>query len=188
MSEEKKLTKLETLLEMNVNHLTEKKGQFTYLSWANAWKEFIKIYPEATYTVHKNEQEIPCFGNAEMGYMTYTSVTANGLTHQMWLPVLNFKNKPILKPNMFDVNTSVMRCLVKCLAMFGLGIYIYAGEDLPVEPEKKPSKKELTPEMPDMWKNAIISVKETNGFEAIEKRAFISDKNKELLREAADVF
>lgn len=125
------MEKLEKLLELNVNNFTEKKNGLTYLSWANAWKEFVKVYPSAKYEIVKNEDGLPTFGNESMGYMVYTTVTVDELTHEMWLPVLDFRNKAVLKPSMFDVNKSVMRCLTKNLAMFGLGLYIYAGEDLP---------------------------------------------------------
>lgn len=119
------------LLELDVNAKTEKKGKLTYLSWAWAWSEFIKVYPEAKYNVKKNENGVPIFGDKTMGFMVYTDVTVGELTHEMWLPVMDHKNKAIMEPNMFDVNKTIMRCLTKNLAMFGLGLYIYAGEDLP---------------------------------------------------------
>jgi len=123
------------LLEMNVNEYTEMKGKLTYLSWSNAWKEFIKISPEATYKILKNDLGLPYFGNPQHGYMVFTEVTAEGLTHEMWLPVMDFKNKSMLVPTTFDVNKAIMRCLTKNLAMFGLGLYIYSGEDLPEIPK-----------------------------------------------------
>lgn len=142
-----------TLLSLNVNDKTEKKKSgyqtLTYLSWSFAWSEFVKIYPEATYEIVKNDNGLPYFLD-DCGAMCYTKVTANGLTHEMWLPVMDGANKPMRKEtykytvksgektcqaiNMFDVNKTVMRCLVKNLAMFGLGLYIYAGEDLPEPP------------------------------------------------------
>ncbi len=148
------------LLSLNVNDKTEQKGQgksaLTYLSWSFAWSEFVKVYPDATYEIIKNENGLPYFVDGS-GAMCYTKVTANGLTHEMWLPVMNGANKtmkltpytykvkdwktkqmvekPVEALTMFDVNKTVMRCLVKNLAMFGLGLYIYAGEDLPEEKE-----------------------------------------------------
>ena len=157
------------LLSLNVNDKTEQKGQgrnaLTYLSWSFAWSEFVKVYPNATYEIVKNENGLPYFVD-ESGAMCYTKVTANGLTHEMWLPVMNGANKAMkLTPytykvkdyksgafvdktvdslTMFDVNKTVMRCLVKNLAMFGLGLYIYAGEDLPEERElTEEEKKEI---------------------------------------------
>lgn len=131
---------------IDVSKMTEEKNGLTYLSWAMAWKEFCKVYPNARYEIVKNENNLPYFKDDEVGYMVYTRVTVDELTHEMWLPVLDFKNKPMMKPNMFDINKTVMRCLTKNLAMFGLGLHVYTGEDLPSEddtPEpKQPKKKE----------------------------------------------
>lgn len=122
-----------TLVEMNVNDYTEQKGDLTYLSWSFAWHKFKEICPDATYEIRKNVDGLPIFGNEVMGYMVYTSVTAGDLTYEMWLPVMDNRNKAITAPMMTDINKTVMRCLVKNIAMFGLGLYIYAGEDLPRE-------------------------------------------------------
>ena len=153
------MNKLNELLELNVNGMTEKKSGLTYLSWANAWKEFIKVYPNATYTIKKNPNGVPVFGDST-GYIVFTTVTVEDLTHEMWLPVMNGANKAMkleaytyktkygekeVEPmSMFDVNKTVMRCLTKNLAMFGLGLYIYAGEDLPVAPEEYNQPKDVS--------------------------------------------
>lgn len=150
MAEKKAKTDFEKLYEINVNDKTEKKEGLTYLSWAWAWAEFKKVHPDATYEVKKFEGGIPYAYDENTGYMVYTSVTVDDLTHEMWLPVMDshnkaMKNKPYevktkyssftVKPaTMFDINKAIMRCLTKNLAMFGLGLYIYAGEDLP-EPD-----------------------------------------------------
>jgi len=135
------------LLSLNVNGKTEKKNGLTYLSWAWAWAEFIKVYPNATYKIMKNESNFATFGNNEQGYMCYTEVdNGEGLTHEMWLPVMDFKNKSILNPTTFDVNKTIMRCLTKNLAMFGLGLYIYAGEDLPEDALPQEEQKKTTKE------------------------------------------
>lgn len=139
--------KFAELYSLDVNKYVEKKQGLSYLSWAYAWAEFKKIYPDATYTVKKDEQGRCYFGDESIGYMVYTSVSAGDLTYEMWLPVMdnanksmklqayNYKTKSGEKSveaiSMFDINKAVMRCLVKNLAMFGLGLYIYAGEDLP---------------------------------------------------------
>lgn len=124
--------KFEEIYQIDVSDKTEKKGNLTYLSWAYAWAEFKKVYPEAAYKV-KTFDGLPYVKDENVGYMVYTEVTAGGLTYEMWLPVMDHTNKVIMKPNMFDINKTVMRCLAKNLAMFGLGLYIYAGEDLPTE-------------------------------------------------------
>lgn len=121
---------MQQLLDVNVEAQVEQKNGMSYLSWANAWREIIKIYPNAKYEVVKDEVKSPLFGSETLGYMVYTKVTLEELTREMWLPVMDFRNKAILKPTMVDVNKSIMRCLTKNLAMFGLGMELYAGEDL----------------------------------------------------------
>ena len=127
--------KLDKLLALDVNNKTEKKNNLTYLSWAWAWAEFLKVYPLATYTIKKNENGMPYFKDGS-GAFVFTSVTAENITHEMWLPVMNHSNKAIKDPDAFEINKTAMRCLTKNLAMLGLGLYIYAGEDLP-EPSKE---------------------------------------------------
>lgn len=139
--------KFAELYSLDVNKYVEKKNDLSYLSWSYAWAEFKKIYPDATYEVKKDEQGRCYFGDENIGYMVYTTVSAGGLAYEMWLPVMDGANKAMKAQaytyqarygeksveamTMFDVNKTVMRCLVKNLAMFGLGLYIYAGEDLP---------------------------------------------------------
>lgn len=137
----KEITK--TLINMDVSEYTQKKGGLTYLSWAHAWREILKAYPEAIYAVKKDENGQCWFGNHNEGFMVYTTVTIENVTREMWLPVMDFRNKTMLEPSTFDINKAVMRCLTKNLAMFGLGIYIYNGEDLPeqVVKEKKEKKE-----------------------------------------------
>ena len=164
------MTVFDTLNSLNVNEHTEQKdtgkAKLTYLSWPWAWAEVKKRYPDAHYEVIKNERGLPYFADERLGIMVYTTVTIDGVTHEMWLPVMDGNNLAMrfdqyevatkyktftVKPaTMFDVNKAVMRCLVKNLAMFGLGLYIYAGEDLPEtesaeEPVKVEKKPELTP-------------------------------------------
>jgi hypothetical protein len=146
MTRRSNMSKFEELYNLNVNGKTEQKNGLTYLSWAWAWAEFKKVYPEATYEVVKFDG-LPYAYDTNTGYMVYTKVTADGITHEMWLPVMDganhamkseryeiqtkYKKIPVEPATMFDVNKTIMRCLTKNLAMFGLGLYIYAGEDLP---------------------------------------------------------
>lgn len=136
--------KFEDVYAINVNDKTEKKGNLTYLSWAFAWAEFKKIYPEATYKINEFDGTF-CSGNEKMGYMVQTQVTAGDMTYEMWLPVMDGRNNAILQPKMTEINKTIMRCLTKNLAMFGLGLYIYAGEDIPDSPKsfERITKKEL---------------------------------------------
>jgi hypothetical protein len=126
--------KFEEVYAINVNDKTEKKGNLTYLSWAFAWAEFKKVYPDATYKINEFDGTF-CSGNEKMGYMVQTEVTAGERTYEMWLPVMDSRNNAILQPKMTEINKTIMRCLTKNLAMFGLGLYIYAGEDLPEMPK-----------------------------------------------------
>jgi hypothetical protein len=122
------------LLKINVNDHTEKKNNLTYLSWAWAWAEALKADPAATFKVEMYTDEhgmvVPymSLGNS---FMVWVTVTVFGKPITCQLPVLDYRNKCVVDPNAFDVNTSIMRCLVKGIALHGLGLYIYAGEDLP---------------------------------------------------------
>ena len=150
--------KFEEIYNIDVNDYVEQKGNLNYLSWAFAWREFKKVYPGAKYAVDKFDGSY-CTGNEKMGYMVRTEVTADDITYEMWLPVMNHQNKTILTPVMTEINKTIMRCLTKNLAMFGLGLYIYAGEDLPNDKdgdngeEKKPSQnRQISPNSNDRKK------------------------------------
>lgn len=115
----------EHLKQFNVNEYTEQRGEFTYLSWSHAWEIVMRDYPTAQYELLDDVT----FADGSMEVRT--KVTINNLSHIMWLPVMDYRNRAIKAPNSFDINKARMRCLVKNLAMFGLGLYIYSGEDLP---------------------------------------------------------
>jgi len=137
----KEQTTFEKLSAINVNAHVEKKKDLTYLSWAWAWSETKKACPDATYRIGATDYD------EVLGFMCHTEVTIAGETLEMWLPVMDGANKSMKKEaytystrygdksvegaTTFDINKTIMRCLVKNLAMFGMGIYIYAGEDLP---------------------------------------------------------
>lgn len=149
----------EELYALNVNENTEKKNGLTYLSWAWAVAEVLKKVPDMTYEIMRFENNLPYVYDENTGYMVFTKVTMQGITREMWLPVMDGANKTMLdheytyqvkdyktgevkektvaKATMFDINKTIMRCLTKNLAMFGLGLYIYAGEDLPEEEATK---------------------------------------------------
>ena len=139
-----------TLSAIDCKEHIETKGGFSYLSWSWAWAMVKENYPDATYrllddTVFSDgTMEV----RVEVTIHERVSVTSgmggvvfNSLSHTMWLPVLDFKNKAISKPNAFDINSARMRCLVKCLAMHGLGHYIYAGESAPQERQIEETKQ-----------------------------------------------
>lgn len=158
-ADERRAIYFDALYSLDLRDKVEKYNDLTYLSWANAWAEFKRCYPSATYRIIKTpETNLPYFADPSVGIMVYTEVCVDGITHEMWLPVMNSANKAMkLEPytyqvwdkdkrqyvdktvqaaTMFDINKTIMRCLVKNLAMFGLGLYIYAGEDVP---ESEPS-------------------------------------------------
>ena len=118
------------LLKINVNDHIEKKNNLSYLSWAWAWAEVLKIDSAARYTVHEYDG-LPLVYLKDQTGMVKVSVEIKGDIKTCLLPVLDHRNQPIQNPNAFAVNTSIMRCLAKCIALHGLGLYIYAGEDLP---------------------------------------------------------
>jgi len=109
------------LLDMNVNDLTEKKNKLTYLSWAKAWRIILEEYPDATYTIKKNPEGTPEFGNSKFGYMVYTDVTIEGITREMWLFVMDGANKSLkdepytylLKPTSLKVIKLLQLLLLK---------------------------------------------------------------------------
>ncbi len=148
------------LTSLNLSDRTESKNGLSYISWANAWKAFKEVYPTASYRVIRDPNtNLPYFVDPGIGIMVMTEVTADGLTYSMWLPVMDGTNKAMKteaytyqvwdKTNrkyidkkvdaasMFDINKTLMRCLVKNLSMFGLALYIYAGEDLPESMESQ---------------------------------------------------
>lgn len=185
-SEEKVLTTFEKLSAINVNAKAEKKNNLTYLSWAWAWSEVKKVCPDATYQMGETEYD------ETLGFMCHSSVTIDGETLSMWLPVMDGANKSMMREaysyttrygekqvagaTMFDLNKTMMRCLVKNLAMFGMGIYIYAGEDMPesnnnnvVEAQEKAKatsvQNKKAPKLnlkkgDDNWDNVMSYVKE----------------------------
>lgn len=178
---EKTKSTFDLLSSVNVNDKVEKKSNLTYLSWAWAWAEVKKACPDATYDVLSDPNtNKPYFFDENLGYMVMTEVTINGETLSMWLPVMDGANKAMTNKSytyatrygdktveaatMFDINKTLMRCLTKNLAMFGLGLYIYAGEDLPesdttpvqvptkAEVKSQPKQTENTPELEDLKK------------------------------------
>lgn len=122
------------LYSVNVNGHAEKKNNLTYLSWAWAWGEIKKRHPDATYTVYENADGWNYHTDGRTCWVK-TGVTVNGIEHIEYLPVMDYKNKSIPVENVtsYDVNKSIQRSLTKACARHGLGLYIYAGEDLPEE-------------------------------------------------------
>lgn len=180
---EKKKSVFDRLSAINLNEHVEKKSNLTYLSWAWAWSATKKECPDATYKI------LPTDYDEALGFMCHTEVTIEGETLEMWLPVMDGANKSMKKQSYtystkygektvepattFDINKTLMRCLVKNLAMFGLGIYIYAGEDLP-EPEPRKVAVPVEPTLIDLvegtanW-DAVVNYVTKNKALGVEK-------------------
>jgi len=215
---EKTKSTFDVLSAVNVNDKVEKKSNLTYLSWAWAWAEVKKACPDAKYKiVYDLYNNKPYFYDENLGYMVMTEVTIEGETLEMWLPVIDGANKAMMnKPytykgnawvngkkvevektveaaTMFDINKTLMRCLTKNLAMFGMGLYIYAGEDLPetdtapTTPVQAPTRAQAqqqsqqptpTPELAELKKGtenwdkvvAYVTANKSLGIEAIGKQ------------------
>ena len=188
------------LLSKNVNDKIEVKEingvKLKYLSWSWAYTEFKKTYPNFTYEIKTfGDNKLP-YQETELGIMVWTSITVDGETRDMWLPVMDGANRSLKKDaysikkynkyekkweeviingaTMNDINKTIMRCLVKNMAMFGLGLYIYAGEDLPEQVEVEEIKKEEEITNFNELKQAIIN---SQDMEEI-KKIYINSKIK----------
>lgn len=181
-----------TLSQVDVSAKTKKKNGLTYLPWSSAWGIVKNIYPSASFEIISaiaDGDEVPYFAS-HLGIMVSTKVTIEGETQAMHLPVTNHKNQALKETQqviktkygesiipaatMFDINTAIMRCLVKNLSLFGLGLYIYEGEDLPQgyeDDSASPQKTKTTPdsskivleEGSDNWKNVTSYVIQRKG-------------------------
>ena len=138
-----------TLNAIDVGNHTETKNGLTYLAWAWAWTEVKKAYPNATYKIYENENGWNYFTDGRSCWVK-TGVTIEDIEYIEYLPVMDFKNNsiPIDRVTSFDVNKAIQRSLTKACARHGLGLYIYAGEDLPEavkEAKKQETKKQVAP-------------------------------------------
>lgn len=132
------------LSKINVNDKTESKGGFTYLSWAFAWSELKKAAPNAEVKVYHDElTNKPYFGLGDAGVLVKVGVIVDGLEHISYLPCMDFKNKsiPESKVDAMHINKAIQRATVKAIGLHGLGLYIYAGEDLPEDDAESKVKK-----------------------------------------------
>ena len=183
---EKPKSVFETLNAINVNDKTEKKGNLTYLSWAFAWGEIKKAYPDATYTIYERETTygpVNFFTDGATCWVK-TGMTINGLEHIEMLPVMDFSNRsvPLAKVTSTDVNKAIQRSLTKAAARHGLGLYIYAGEDLPEEEAAAKKNEKQSEPLPDPIgePGAVSSYKvvgvDSNGpiMEKVTKKASVS--------------
>ena len=142
-----------TLSAIDVSKHIEKKGQLSYLSWAYAWGTLMTHYPNASYCYF--EPNIDQNGTVEVE----VELTVEDITRRMWLPVMDHRNKAIVNPTSRDVSDARMRCLVKCIALFGLGFSLYAGEDLPLAFVDNPISEEQSAKLKALLEQTESDVK-----------------------------
>ncbi len=159
------------LNNINVNDKVEKKNGLSYLSWAWAWGEIKKKFPDAIYTIYENYNGWFYFTDGKTAWVK-TGVTVNGIEHIEYLPVMDFRNKsiPVEQITSFDVNKTIQRSLTKACARHGLGLYIYAGEDLPEEDKPKTAPKQDLPISIEEAQNLENLIKSAPGKDAYEVR------------------
>lgn len=212
--ENNKKSVFETLNAINVNDMVEKKktekSTLTYLSWSSAWQVVKEKFPDVEYEILRNpETNLPYWYDPLTGYMVFTKVTIGGQTHEMWLPVMDgtnhamkaepyevqtkYKKFTVQAATMTDINKTIMRCLVKNLSIFGLGLYIYRGEDLPTDTEQAqpaqpakpvekaapqaPAQPQATAQKPAQGRDTRPATKEMLGFirKAIAERSITAE-------------
>lgn len=178
----------ETLNSINVNGHTELKGRLTYLSWAWAWAEVKKAYPDARYTIYENADGLFYHTDGKTCWVK-TGVEINGLEHIEYLPVMNNTNRsiPLESVTSTDVNKAIQRSLTKACARHGLGLYIYAGEDLPeAEMPEDMKPRANAPTKPEMEADAAKADEINNGFsDALKRAGMATDKQIEAIKAAA---
>ena len=176
------LSVFETLNAVNVNGHTEKKNNLTYLSWAWAWAEVKKAFPDARYTIYETPDGCIYWTDGRTCWVK-TGVTINGLEHIEYLPVMDFRNAAIPLDNVTstDVNKAIQRSLTKACARHGLGLYIYAGEDLP---ESEQTEQRTTATAPETTLQVVTNIAKT----AMKGYALRTKKDSKTVNEEARTF
>lgn len=199
---ETKIKTFEEIAKINVSDKIEKKQGLSYLTWSYAWAEIKKIDSNANYLIHENA-EGNAFFESKFGIDCKVSVTLNGVTHTMRLPVMDganksmkaeaykyttkFGEKSVEAASAFDINKTIMRCLVKAIAMHGLGLYIYAGEDLP-ETTNNDVKTEIKTDVKSVKEEVITPVEvktevKVGNFVKVEAIGYKNDEAKAILKD-----
>mgnify|MGYP000155556909 CR=1 FL=1 len=176
----------ETLNAININDKTNKKGHLTYLSWAWAWGEVKKKYPNAFYTVYENPQGFNYFTDGRTCWVK-TGVTIEGLEHIEYLPVMDNRNNaiPLEKVSCTDINKSIQRSITKACARHGLGLYIYAGEDLPEDEQSNPIPKAAP--IDQTYINTIRAELKRTGWDENEMLLYVSGRLGSLVERIEDI-
>lgn len=176
----------ETLNAININDKTNKKGHLTYLSWAWAWGEVKKKYPNAFYTVYENPQGFNYFTDGRTCWVK-TGVTIEGLEHIEYLPVMDNRNNaiPLERVSCTDINKSIQRSITKACARHGLGLYIYAGEDLPEDEQSNPIPKAAP--IDQTYINTIRAELKRTGWDENEMLLYVSGRLGSLVERIEDI-
>ncbi len=154
------------LSAIDVNEHVEKKNGFSYLSWPFAITEILKRDYDAEWKIKRHDGNP--YLKTDCGYFVEVEVIYKGKARECLLPVLDHSNKPIPQPNAFQINTSIQRCLVKCCSFHGIGLYLYAGEDLPLkEPEQKMTREQHLEILIDM-----VATAEESAFKSAYETAY----------------
>lgn len=157
-----------TLNAINCNEHTEKKNGLTYLSWAWAWQITKSHYPDAFYTIYEDANGIPYFTDGKTCWVK-TGVTIQGLEHIEYLPIMDFRNQsiPLERVTSMDMNKAIQRSLTKCIGRHGLGLYVYAGEDLP---EAEQTQSQVQPQQTALTRGrAKAPQSPTTGYQPISE-------------------
>jgi len=168
------------LLKINVSEHTEKKNGLTYLSWAWAWAEVLKLDPDATWDAVEFNG-FPASFAPDGSALVKTIVTIKGKSKSCWLPVMNHRNQAIKNPDAFNINTAIVRCLTKCISMHGLGLYIYAGEDLPEDDSPQAQKQDGKTKTIELQEKAINIIAHVKGGNARDEALALSKVNEKAL-------
>jgi len=179
------------LSKIDVSEHIEKKNNFSYLSWAYAISQLRSFDHEATWEVLRFDG-VP-YLKTDCGYFVEVAVTVKGITLSQIHPVLDHRNKPIEQPNSFQINTSIQRCLVKAIGLHGLGLYIYAGEDLPMDntpPEPVTAEQLGKVKMKVLELSQLSGAKESNILAKLKVKALtdVTTKDVETINAALDVW
>lgn len=179
MAEEKSV--FETLNGIDCKDKIEKKNGLSYLSWSFAWQELLKRFPKSTYKVYENEQGWNYFTDGRTCWVK-TGVTVNDIEHIEYLPVMDFRNKsiPANAVTSFDVNKAIQRSLTKAIARHGLGLYIYAGEDLPEEVAEENKQNNVDKLIKDVQK--LMDNSDWNDEQVTYVKNAIKNKDEKKLR------
>lgn len=169
------------LSAINVNDHVQKKANLSYLSWTWAWSTLMSKYPESYYVFNDCNQED---GSVMVECVLTIHEGEEVATRTMWLPVMDHRNKAIINPNARDISDARMRCLVKCMAMFGLGFYIYAGEDIPTAEKEELSQPIDGPQFRQLNEMIEYSGTDVSKFLGFYKIQAVSDLPKSHFEQA----